>query len=200
LQKKLDFIGVGPCFEPRLSTLARIRKLRSVKFLWEGISDESQKEILRQAELMVKGTINVTVGHDSRAATVMSVFGAGGIALLAVTATLLGGTKPDYLLISAPVVGAVGLLIAAVCSARAIAPVKFLLPGVKPKTIFFGDVNNDDHLRVALIHSADRAIGHNITILEKSSKWMELALFVAGAAIAAAVGFIVLWANHRDFF
>jgi hypothetical protein len=167
---------------------------------WDGISDEGQKELLRQAELMVNGSISVTVGHDSRAATVMSVFGAGGIALLAVTASLIAASKPDWLLICAPVVGAIGLLFAAVCSACAIAPVRFLLPGAKPKTMFYGDVKNDAYIRIALIHSADRAIAHNIQTLERSSKWLELALSVAGSSILASIGFIALWATHRGFF
>jgi hypothetical protein len=105
--------------------------------LWDEVSDNAQSEILRQAEMMVKGTITVALGADLRAATTMNVFGAGGVALLAAAATLIGGSKPDWLLICAPSVGATGLLIAAALCAYAIAPVSFYLSGARPQSVFY---------------------------------------------------------------
>jgi hypothetical protein len=164
--------------------------------VWDNISNQMQREFLRQAEMMVKGSVTVALGTDMRAATVMSVFGAGGIALLAAAATLIG-TKSEWLLIVAPVIGAIGLLAAAVLCARAIAPVRFLLPGVRPKTMFFGDVTDEKSLSVSLIHSAQRAIDHNMTMIMRSAEWFELSLWVAGAGILGGLGFIALWVASR---
>jgi hypothetical protein len=164
--------------------------------IWENVSAQTQREILRQAEMMVNGSVTVALGTDMRAATVMSVFGAGGIALLAAAATLIG-SKSEWLLICAPAVGALGLLIAAVLCARAIAPVRFLLPGVKPKTMFFGDVADEKSLWASLIHSAQRAIDHKMTMVMRSAEWFELSLWVGGAGILCGIGFIALWMASR---
>src|SRR6266404_5119111 len=51
--------------------------------LWEKIPDGAQSEVLRQAEMMVKGTVAISDGANKRAATAMNVFGAGAIALFA---------------------------------------------------------------------------------------------------------------------
>jgi hypothetical protein len=163
--------------------------------VWDGVSSHAQHEFLRQAEMMVKGTVTVALGTDMRAATVMSVFGLGGVALLAAAATLIGA-KADWLLICAPVISAIGLLIAAVCCARAIAPVRFLLPGVRPKTMFYGDATNEKTLCASLIHSAQRAIDHNMTMVMRSAEWFELSLWIAGSGILGGMGFIALWASR----
>jgi len=57
--------------------------------LWEKIPDGAQSEVLRQAEMMVKGTVAISDGANQRAATAMNVFGAGAIALFAAAAALI---------------------------------------------------------------------------------------------------------------
>jgi hypothetical protein len=168
--------------------------------IWDDVPHDAQGEVLRQAEMMVKGTVTVALGTDLRVATTMSVFGAGGIALLAAAATLIAGTKPGWMLVSAPAIGALGLLVGAVLCARAIAPVRFLLPGVRPQSIFCTDIKDEQCLRATLIHSAERAITHNMTIMTESAEWFTLALWIAGAGILAGTGFIAIWAAGRPFF
>jgi len=60
--------------------------------------------------------------------------------------------------------------------------VRFLLPGARPKSIFCTDVAHHRSLRAALIHSAERAISHNMTRVIRSAEMvLRLALFIAGA-------------------
>jgi hypothetical protein len=103
--------------------------------VWDGVSDEVQLEILRQAEMMIKGSITVALGGDQRATTAMNIFGAGAVALLAAAATLIASNRTDIFLISAPLVGAIGLFSAAVLCGYAIAPVNFLLSGARPMSM-----------------------------------------------------------------
>src|SRR6266566_3498291 len=142
---------------------------------------------------MVRGTVTISLGADQRAATAMNVFGAGAIALLVAAAALIASNKLELLLICAPAVAALGLFVAAGLCASAIAPVRFLLPGARPQSIFCTDVAHHRRLRAALIHSAERAISHNMTRMIRSAEWFELALFIAGAGVLAGVGFIALW-------
>jgi hypothetical protein len=172
--------------------------------LWDGISGVVQCELLRQAEMMVKGTVTVAIGTDSRITTTMSVLGAGGVALLAAAASLIGNKPPDWQLIYAPVVCAIGLLTAAIICAFAIAPTRFLLAGASPQSMLSADAADhqrlgvDEHrLRAALIYSAQRAITHNMTRAIISGARFELALCVTGAGILAGVGFICLWMANR---
>lgn len=172
--------------------------------LWDGVSEVVQCELLRQAEMMVKGTVTVAIGTDSRITTTMNILGAGGVALLAAAASLIGNKPPDWLLICAPVACAVGLLAAAIICAVAIAPTRFLLPGASPHSMFSADLADkqrlraDEHrLRAALIYSAQRAITHNMTRAIISAARFELALSMAGAGIVAGLGFIVLWMANR---
>jgi hypothetical protein len=172
--------------------------------LWDGVSDGVQSELLRQAEMMVKATVTVATGTDSRIITTMSVLGAGGIALLAAAASLIGNKPPDWLLICAPTACAAGLLVAAIICAFAIAPTLFLLPGASPESILSADIadkrrlRGDEHrLRAALIYSSQRAIKHNMNRAIASTARFELALFIAGASIMAGAGFIAFWMANR---
>jgi hypothetical protein len=172
--------------------------------LWDGVSDGVQSELLRQAEMMVKATVTVATGTDSRIITTMSVLGAGGIALLAAAASLIGNKPPDWLLICAPTACAAGLLVAAIICAFAIAPTLFLLPGASPESILSADITDkrrlrgDEHrLRAALIYSSQRAIKHNMNRAIASTARFELALFIAGASIMAGAGFIAFWMANR---
>jgi hypothetical protein len=168
--------------------------------LWDRIPENAQRELLRQSEIMVKGTVTVALGADLRAATIMSVFGAGGVALLAAAATLIGEDKPAWQLIWAPVVGASGLFIAAIFCALAIKPVNFLLPGARPQSMLRTNVEDEQCLRATLIHSAERAIGHNMATMMRSAEWFNRALLIAGGGVLAGMGLIIaLWADHHPF-
>jgi len=154
--------------------------------------------------MLVKATVTVATGTDSRITTTMSVLGAGGIALLAAAASLIRNEPPDWLLICAPTACATGLLVAAVICACAIAPTLFLLPGASPQSMLSADIadnrrlRGDEHrLRAALIYSSQRAITHNMNRAIASTARFELALFIAGASIMAGAGFIAFWMANR---
>jgi hypothetical protein len=174
--------------------------------LWDGVSEAVQCELLRQAEMMVKATVTVAIGTDSRITTTMSVLGAGGVALFAAAATLIGNKPPDWSLICAPVAGAIGLLGAATICAYAIAPTRFLLPGASPQRMLSADASDNQRLRAdahrlraALIYSAQRTVSHNMTRAITSTERFALALSIAGAGILAGIGFIALWVSRHPF-
>jgi hypothetical protein len=174
--------------------------------LWDSVAEPVQREFLRQAEIMVGSTVTVALGTDSRITTTMSLSGAGGAALIGVVASLVANKLTDWSLICAPAVCAVGLIVAAVICACAIAPTLILIPGASPQNLIQADIADDKglradeaRLRAALIFSAQRAISHNMTRAIVSTERFTLALSVAGAGILAGIGLIVLWAAHQPF-
>lgn len=174
--------------------------------LWDGVSEEVQREILRQAEMMISSTLTLAIGTDSRIATSMSFLGAGGIALLGVAVTLIGSKHRDLLLIFSAATCSLGLLVASIICAFAIAPTRFLLPGASPQNLFSADAadkrrlrSDQQRLRAALIYSAQRAIGHNMTRTIISAQRFKCALLIAGAGVLAGIGFIAYWAAHNPF-
>jgi hypothetical protein len=172
--------------------------------IWDGVSDNSQREMLRQAETLVSATVTVALGTDSRITTAMSVLGAGGIALLAISASLVEKSS-EWFLIFAPAAGAAGLLFAAVFCSLAIAPTNFLLPGVSPKSLFSANSVDEEllldaegrRLRAALIYSAQRAISHNMNRAIRSAHRFVLSLIIAAIGIIAGVGFLISWMANR---
>jgi hypothetical protein len=172
--------------------------------LWDDVSDNSLREMQRQAEMMLSATVTVALGTDSRIATTMSVLGAAGIAVLVAAASLIGNKSPDWLLICAPLICAISLLVAAMICASAIAPTLFLLPGASPQNIFSADTadggglrNDEGRLRTALICSAQRAISHNMNRAIISTARFRLAFFIAIAGLLSGSGFIIFWVASR---
>jgi hypothetical protein len=64
-------------------------------------------------------------------------------------------------------------------------------------SMFQADTTDAQRFRVSLIHSAERAIAHNMDTIIRSAEWFELALRIAGASILGGVGLTILWAARQ---
>ena len=104
--------------------------------IWKDVSEEGQREFLRHGEEMVKGTLALAHGADFRAVTMMGIFGAIGVALIAASATLIASINPSWPLISAMLTLAAGLFIACGFCFAAGKPADFLLLGSNHETFW----------------------------------------------------------------
>jgi hypothetical protein len=160
---------------------------------WDDIPDDVQQELLRQGEEAIKGTVAVAVAADQRAATTMGICGAGGVALLTASATLLAGVHPDLRLICAAAVAAFGFLLASVICAFAIVPTDFFVPGFDPARLLDSDARQSGLLRPTIINVIKNRIRHNRNTIQRLTSRYNLALSIAGAGIIAGIGFLILW-------
>jgi hypothetical protein len=163
--------------------------------LWAGIPEDVQIELLRQGEERVKGTVSVALAADQRAGTTMGICGAGGVALLTASATLIAGVHPDLRLICAAVVTAFGFLVASVICAFAIAPTDFFVPGFNPTRLIDSDAKQSQLLRPTLINIMATRIVYNQSVIRRTTDRYQLALATAGAGIIAGIGFLIVWAG-----
>ena len=102
---------------------------------WEGTPDSALRELLRQGELFLQGTIQLGIAGDQRAVALSTIFGGGAIALLAAAATLLAGAHPSVPLECAAGVTALFLLVGSFLAAIAAHPVDFFVAGYEPKQL-----------------------------------------------------------------
>jgi hypothetical protein len=63
------------------------------------IPDNAVKELHRQGELCLLGTMQLAVAADQRATTLSGILGAGSVALAAAMAGLISGAHPNLVLI-----------------------------------------------------------------------------------------------------
>lgn len=63
---------------------------------FSGIPAAAAKELCRQGELCLQGTIQLAVAANQRATTLVGILGAGSVALIAATATISLSLNPDH--------------------------------------------------------------------------------------------------------
>jgi hypothetical protein len=162
---------------------------------WARIPEDVQTELLRQGEERVKGTLSVALAADQRAGTTMGICGAGGVALLTASATLIARVHPDFQLICAAVVTACGFLIASAICAFAIAPTDFFVPGFNPTRLVDSDAKQSQLLRPTLINIMANRIVYNQSVIRHTTGRYQLALAMAASGIIAGIGFLIVWAG-----
>lgn len=89
----------------------------------------------KQAEECLAGTVLLATAADSRAVTLIGIFGGAAVALLAASATVLAAPehKSYFPLLTAALVAALLLLVAAILCARACRPIDYFVGGYEPK-------------------------------------------------------------------
>jgi hypothetical protein len=160
---------------------------------------ESVQELHRQAETCLAGTVPLAIAADQRATTMMGIFGAGAVALLAAIATVLAAATPNV-----PFIGGAGgtaalLFTAALIAAMAAAPIDFHVGGYEPKRIVRSAGDLAWMLRYAIKDMQDR-IDVNREVLERSAHLLRVAMAFAVAAIPmGCLVFILLKAGPHSF-
>jgi hypothetical protein len=159
--------------------------MRAVMDLSE-VPQESVQELHRQAEACLSGTIQLAIAADQRATTMVGVFGAGSVALLAAIATVLAATSPHNSFIAGAGTMAALLFAAALTSGIAAAPTDFHVGGYEPKRFARSASDFVWMLRYAVEDMQDR-IEFNRAVLERSARLLRVAMAFAVAAIPLGV-------------
>jgi hypothetical protein len=146
------------------------------------IPEECVRELHRQAETCLAGTVQLALGSDQRATLMAGMFGAASVALLAAIATLLAASKLNTPFIGGAAAMALSLFIASIASAMAAAPTDFHVGGYEPKRFARSAANVEWMLRYATEDMQAR-IDKNREVLERSSGLLRTGMFFAGAAI-----------------
>lgn len=168
---------------------------------WDNVTDESIREIHRQGQSCLDGTVTLALAADQRATTLCGVFGAGAVALLAAAASVLASDHPRMPLTVAAFVTAGLLFVASLCCAYAARPSAFSVGGYEPRFLI---VSGADYLWMLRYASDDlqKRITTNRRALDAAACWTKWGMRVAGAAVvigaaafftASLVGAYRLW-------
>src|SRR5205814_131187 len=114
----------------------------SDKSVWAGVSENAQREFLQYGEEMVKATLDLAKGADSRATTMMNHFGAIGVALVSAAVALVAGHGSWALIAGLSEIGA-GLFIACGFCAAATKPADFFIAGFEPRSLLRSSAKED---------------------------------------------------------
>jgi hypothetical protein len=96
---------------------------------------ESIREIQRQAELCLGGTVELAIAADQRGTTLAGICGAGAFALAAGMAGLLTASSVDGQLVGTASIASAMLFVAALIFAVSARPIDFYVLGYEPKAL-----------------------------------------------------------------
>ncbi len=158
----------------------------SWKVDWSETPDDALRELLRQGELFLQGTIQLGVAADQRAVALSTIFGGGAIALLAAAATVLAGSHPNSALEWAATVTAVFLLTSAFLAALAAHPVNFFVAGYEPK-LLHGSSSDETWMLRYVVQDMQMRIDVNRAAIDRAAVLSSNALRVAAVGVLAGI-------------
>lgn len=166
---------------------------------WKNIPDDSVRELLRQAELLLDNTLRVAVAADQRAVMLAGVFGGAAVALLAAVAAVLSGTAPRMPLVAAGGTSAVLFLAAALACAVSAQPARFHVGGYEPRKLIASASDHVWILRYVCEQTQDD-ITFNRGALDRAAAWVRAGLWLGlAAALAGPAAFLVSWGLARPW-
>ncbi len=151
---------------------------------WTDVPEASIREILRQGEATLEGTLTIGIGADQRATTMCGIFGGGAIALFAAAATIVAGPQPSQPLLWSSLVTAIILFVASLICGWAALPGDFHAPGYEPKRLLSA-AKDELALLTGTVEDVQARIDFNRRSLERSAKLVRIGFYVALAAIIA---------------
>jgi hypothetical protein len=170
-------------------------------FDFSQVPDHGIRELHRQAEVCLNGTIQLALAADQRATTMAGIFGAGSLALLAAIATVLAGNNPNVAFILAAGCVAAFLFGAALMCAWAGKPTDFHVGGFEPKRLAASASDETWMLRYAT-EDLQMRIDFNRRILIESARRLVRGATLAIASVPigiAAFAVIALSGHLRSF-
>ncbi len=157
---------------------------------FSSVPDEAVKELHRQAEICLQGTVQLAIAADQRATTQSGILGAASVALLVASGNLASAQHPNPAFVLSTVVVAFLLFVGALFCGRAARSVDYHVAGYEPKSLVRAAKNEIWMLKCAT-EDVQRRIDSNRIILEEASK---LLTFGRGVAFCAApLGFAIYW-------
>ena len=159
---------------------------------FSNVPDGAVKELHRQAELCLMGTVQLATSVDQRATTTSGILGGGAVALLAASAAMGSASHPIFPFIAAAIATAAVLYLGALLCASAARSVDFFVAGYEPRLLAPAASDENSILRYAAEDLQIR-INRNRLSLARSSR-----LFTWGQRIGLLAGPIgaitfVLW-------
>jgi len=100
---------------------------------FSNIPADAIKELHRQGEICLQSTMQLALAADQRATTLTGIMGAGAVALLAATATMISSAHPSAALIGTGAGTATLLFVGALFCAWAAQPLDFFVAGYEPR-------------------------------------------------------------------
>jgi len=169
-------------------------ELSAIKPDFSAVEPEAIKELHRQAETCLQGTIQFAIAADHRATTLTGIFGTGSVALLAAAATVLAGSQPNFALVLGAGVTALFLLGAALSCFWASRPVDFSVAGYEPRLLAPSVAADPIWMVRYATEDMQRRIDFNRAALERAARWVLCGAVIALVAILAGVGtFFAVW-------
>ncbi len=140
---------------------------------FSNIPPAAAKELCRQGELCLQGTMQFGVAMDQRATTLTGILGASSAALLAVTASLSTSQFHTFALVASTAAMALVLYFGAMLCAWATGPSDFYVAGYEPRLLAkSGTQDTELWMQRYTAEDIQTRIDHNRHKLEKSAHYL----------------------------
>jgi hypothetical protein len=164
-----------------------------------GIPEASLREMHRQAEACLNGTVQLALAADSRATALTGIFGAGAVALLVMVAAVLTGDNSNLALVCAGSAAAALLFFGALVCAWSARPVDFHVGGYEPRLLAVAAGDEVEMIR-GVTENIQTNIDANRAALDKAAHTVERGAQLAGASVPVGIlVFIVVRMASRFF-
>ena len=147
---------------------------------------EAVKELHRQGELCLQGSLHLAMASDQRATTMVGVLGAATVAVLAMLVPLLAAKPLSVPLVCAGAVIALFLFTAAMLCGWSTASGSLFVPGHDPGRLAHRAVDETQLLRSAL-EDLQARIDHNRLALQRTARRLMCARVFAIFAVPAGM-------------
>lgn len=156
---------------------------------WSKVDEEMAREILRQGEIYLSKTLEISIASDQHAATLAGIFSASATAALAVSAAVAISENSNGALVVSGLFVALTWLIGAMFCVSVVWPSKFQLPGNHPKNWWPDEVSRGSIVEAIGGESENyqERIEFNEAAIKRSAKRLKW-----GAAIGSAAPFVGL--------
>jgi len=162
---------------------------------FSNIPATAAKELCRQGELCLQGTIQLALAADQRATTLTGILGAGSVALVAATVSLSISPDRKIALIASAAITALVLYCGALLCAWAARSTDFHVAGYEPRSLAFSATGDDAEIWMQRYSAEDvqARIDHNRRELEKSSRYLTWGRRIALCAVPiGALSFVLV--------
>lgn len=131
------------------------------------------KELCRQGELCLQGTIQLAIALDQRATTLAGILGAGSVALVAATVSLSISPEHKTALIVSAAVTALVLYCGALLCAWAARSTDFHVAGYEPRSLAISATQDNEYwMQRYAAEDTQAKIDHNRCELKKSARYL----------------------------
>jgi hypothetical protein len=159
---------------------------------FSAVPEAAIKEMHRQGEACLNGTIQFALAAQTRATAFAGIFAAGAVALLVMAAASLTGDKPNLPLIGAGLAASLFLFAGASLCAWSSRPINFFVGGYEPQLLAVAAGNNEIDMIRGATEDLQVRIDANRGALEWSARRINVGGVLAVAAVPAFIAFLTV--------